>query len=121
MCLILHIILEYVILRTSPPHTCTGSEFLQSPLHEIKTQIDCCTGLKLGHVNACSLYPKIDEIQFILITLDLDILCISETWLHDQIKDQIISVEGYDVLRKDRLKKKRRRCLYIYQKIIKCH
>ena len=63
-------------------------------------------GLKLAHINVCSLLPKIDEIRFLILTLDLDILCISETWLHKQIMNHEIVIDGYDIIRKDRLDKR---------------
>ena len=41
-----------------------------------------------------------------MITLDLDVLCISETWLHKEIGDKEVSIDGYDIIRKDRTNKR---------------
>ena len=41
-----------------------------------------------------------------MITLKIDVLCISETWLHAQLDDKEVSVEGYDIIRKDRTNKR---------------
>ncbi len=52
-------------------------------------------GLKVAHINVCSLFPKIDEIRFLLINTKIDILCISEAWLEDTITDSQVKVDGY--------------------------
>ena len=75
-------------------------------MHEIKSQLSDHIGLRIAHINVCSLYPKIDEIRLIIFTLNLDALCISETWLNDQIGNHEISIEGYDLFRKDRINKR---------------
>ena len=60
------------------------------------------TGLKLAHINARSLYPKLDEIREIVIKSNIDILCISETWLDNTILNSEISIPGYSIARNDR-------------------
>jgi exonuclease III len=73
--------------------------------------------LSVAHMNVCSLYMssikhnprvKIDEIiSTLVVDKDVDILCISESWLHDQIKDKDIEIPGYQTpLRKDRKDKR---------------
>ena len=86
------------------PQINEGSTY--SAIHEINSQLINCTGLKIAHINVCSLYPKIDEIRFCMKTLQIDVLCISETWLHAQLGDKEVSVEGYDIIRKDRTNKR---------------
>ena len=58
--------------------------------------------VKFGHINTRSLYPKKDEIEFIITKNDFDVLCISETWLSEHVKDNDISIPGYNIFRKDR-------------------
>ncbi len=60
------------------------------------------TGLKVAHINVRSLYPKIDEIRYLLADASLDILCITEAWLDKTITDSQIKVNGYLVERNDR-------------------
>lgn len=59
-------------------------------------------GLKIGHINAQSMAPKVDEINVLLETHDLDILCVSETWLTDKIPSRFMVFPGYEILRYDR-------------------
>ena len=55
----------------------------------------------IKHINAQSLIPKLDEIKFLIENEDLDILCISETWLQPNILDDLISIKNYNVFRND--------------------
>ena len=55
----------------------------------------------IKHINAQSLIPKLDEIKLLLENEDLDILCISETWLQPNIPDELISIKNYYVFRND--------------------
>ena len=50
-------------------------------------------------MNAQSLRPKMDQVRLLLEQSKIGILGISETWLHD---DDDISIDGYDIVRKDR-------------------
>ena len=36
--------------------------------------------IKFGHVNARSLYPKLDEINAVVVKHDVDVFCIGETY-----------------------------------------
>jgi exonuclease III len=46
---------------------------------------------------------KIDEIETFLINdAKIDIICLSETWLNDQISDSTVDINGYSIRRKDR-------------------
>ena len=66
--------------------------------------------VKFGHINSRSLYPKKDEIEFIITKNDFDVFCISETWLSEHVKDNDISLPGYNICRKDR---KHSLCIYV--------
>jgi hypothetical protein len=74
-------------------------------MHESKS-------LNICHVNVQSLYlrienyhrRKIDEIDSLLIKdFDVDIVCLSETWLGDDITDTQVNINGYEFHRKDRI------------------
>ena len=73
--------------------------------------------LKIGFINVRSLYPKLDEIQYIIQTNDFDIFGINETWLDQYIKNEEISIQGYNIVRKDRNRHGGGVCVYIKQTI----
>lgn len=52
-----------------------------------------------------SLLPKIDSLQIMVNESRPDILNISETWLRGNIPDQLVALEGYDLIRFDRQSK----------------
>ena len=49
-----------------------------------------------------SLIPSIDDVNVALKTHNLDILCISESWLSPEIADNFLVFPGYGVSRRDR-------------------
>ena len=59
-------------------------------------------GIKIAHLNICSLYPKLDQLKLLLHDKILDILFISETWLNDTFSDSELLIPGYNLLRNDR-------------------
>ena len=88
-----------LVLRCGDVHPNPG------PTYEIKS-INIC------HVNVQSLYlridnyhrRKIDEIDSSLIkNFNVDIICLSETWLGDDIKDTQVNITGHEFHRKDRI------------------
>ena len=50
-----------------------------------------------------SLAPKLDEVFDVITNANLDIACITETWLRDHIHDNIVSIPGYNLVRRDRI------------------
>lgn len=38
------------------------------------------SGLRVCHINAQSLYPKIDEFRYMFEGSSIDIICVTETW-----------------------------------------
>ena len=57
-------------------------------------------GLKILSLNVRSLYSNVSELH--VRFKDFDILCFCETWLNGNIKDQMIMMEGFDLIRLDR-------------------
>ena len=57
-------------------------------------------GLKILSLNVHRLYPNLSELH--VRFKDFDILCFCETWLNSNIKDQMISKEGFKIFRLDR-------------------
>jgi hypothetical protein len=104
--LLLHILLNsygilicsLLLLRCGDVHPKPG------PTYENKSITIC-------HANVQSIYlksetykrRKIDEIEKVLINdLHYDIICLSETWLNDQIGDALVDIKDYKIHRKDR-------------------
>jgi hypothetical protein len=54
--------------------------------------------------NVMLLAPKIDDVRSFVLDLNLDLACITETWLRGSITDNVIHIPGYKVIRKDRIR-----------------
>ena len=59
-------------------------------------------GLKIVHLNVHYLYPKLDEIKIILANQNIDILCLSETFLNNTFSNNELLIDNYKMFRKDR-------------------
>ena len=59
-------------------------------------------GFKIGHLNIRSLIKNIDQLKIYLSNHQHDIIRINETWLDDKINTYEVSLDGYDLERKDR-------------------
>ena len=66
------------------------------------SQVKSDKGLRICHLNVRSLYGKIDEIRVIVLSSEIDIFCISESFLDDSISNSEIDIPGYDIERRDR-------------------
>lgn len=66
--------------------------------------LDDC--LNVCHMNVQSLcarqLSKFNEFKHCFASSNVDIICVSETWLNESIEDNLIAVDGYRVLRNDR-------------------
>ena len=61
-------------------------------------------GLKICHINAQSLGDgKVDEFRYIFEYSSEDLMCISETLFKPQISDNLYQLNGYNIVRVDRL------------------
>ena len=59
-------------------------------------------GLNIMHLNIHYLYTKLDEIKILLSQQpNIDILCLCETFLHQEFSDNEINLENYQLFRKD--------------------
>ena len=52
--------------------------------------------------NARSVREKLDELTAQLLTVHMDIAIITESWLHDHIDSNILTIPGYNFVRRDR-------------------
>ena len=60
-------------------------------------------GLKIAHINIQSIRFKTDHLHIFLHSNNIDILCVTETWLSADIDDNEIVIDGYYMCRKDRV------------------
>ena len=58
--------------------------------------------LKIEHINSQSLQPNLDEIVLLLKKREVDILCISESWLLPIVQDRFINIPHFKIFRCDR-------------------
>lgn len=49
-----------------------------------------------------SLTPKVIEVAEFAGRLDIDLLCISETWLKEHVADSVVEIPNYSIIRRDR-------------------
>ena len=70
-------------------------------------------GFKMAFLNIVSLLKKIDEINFSMTNKFIDLIAINETRLDPSITDNMISLDGYDVIRKDRSRNGGGVCIYL--------
>ena len=59
-------------------------------------------GLKIVHLNVRSFFKKKDTIELDLLDGELDILGLSETWLKEEIPNNMLNVHNYQLIRLDR-------------------
>ena len=59
-------------------------------------------GLRIAHLNICSIRNKLTEVGDMLLSNALHILALSETHLDDTFEDSSLMISGYNVYRKDR-------------------
>jgi hypothetical protein len=53
-------------------------------------------------INTRSLFSKVDELQALLFSNPADIIAITESWLYEDISDDLIALSGYKIYRNDR-------------------
>ena len=49
-----------------------------------------------------SLVPKIVEVSEFVVLNDVDLACITDTWLKDRIVNNVVEIPGYSIIRRDR-------------------
>jgi hypothetical protein len=52
--------------------------------------------------NTQSIQNKIDELEAIVVNNSVDIACITESWLNDDVATQLVNLSGYTCYRRDR-------------------
>ena len=52
--------------------------------------------------NVMSLAPKVDELRHVVKYANLNFVCISESWLKSHIHDNVVALESYNIIRRER-------------------
>ena len=74
-------------------------------------------GLHFIHLNVRSLFNKVSELKIIAKHSNAAVICITESWLNDSHTDASVSIDGYSLLRRDRLSHGGGVCAYIREDI----
>ncbi len=59
--------------------------------------------LKTEHLNAQSLQDSLEQIKLLMNERDVDILCVSETWLSSCSPDSYVNIQNYNLYRRDKV------------------
>ena len=70
----------------------------------------------MAMLNVASLIKHLDEIRLLLYDKKLDVRALNETRLDSSISDELVAVDGYDLIRADRNRNGGGVCMYI-----RCH
>ena len=68
-------------------------------------------------LNIVSLTNKYDEVEYLLSDKLFDIMILNETRLDETITDNMVNIDGYDIVRKDRTQNGGGVCLYFRSSI----
>ena len=72
---------------------------------ESRATAESSCALKIGHLNVRSLTAHLDQVNLLLLREQLDVLCLSETWLTEAVDTSTLLFPGYIISRRDRRKK----------------
>lgn len=74
------------------------------------------------HINVQSLtarrFSKFNELKMNLFDCNLDMICMTETWLDDSIENRMIAVDGYKIYRNDRTRHGGGICVYVRKNLV---
>lgn len=70
-------------------------------------------GLVMAHLNVCSIRSKVLELNYLITENTIHILAVSETYLDATVLDTEISIDGYNIFRRDKNKHRGGIALYI--------
>ncbi|KAG5889254.1 hypothetical protein JTB14_025514 [Gonioctena quinquepunctata] len=68
--------------------------------------------LKIATLNVRSLFTGFDCLKNLIFENDFDVVVITETWLSPDIQDDTVRIQGYGVVRRDRLNRGRGIAIY---------
>ena len=70
-------------------------------------------GLHFIHANTRSIFRKLPELKIISKETNAAVIAITETWLDDSYTDACVSIDGYNIIRRDRVGHAGGVCAYI--------
>ena len=70
----------------------------------VQNEIQSVKGFKIAHLNIRSLLKHIDEFRIFLRKKHFDIICLNETLLDETIANNEVLIDGYQIIRKDRIR-----------------
>ena len=92
----LHQVLVNIVLINNN-NTCTNNPPVS------KNELEVLKGFHIAHLNIASLPTKyIDQLQIHLVKKPVDIFMINESRLDESISDAEVSIQGYNLYKKDR-------------------
>ncbi len=71
--------------------------------HFIDFNCKVSKGFTIAHLNIRSLRGKVDHLRILLNQNNIDVLCLTETWLNDSVCDNEVFIDGYNLCRLDRI------------------
>ena len=77
-------------------------------------------GFKIASINVASLPLHIEELRLIMADQCLDLLAVNETRLDSTITDNLVHIDGYSIIRKDRNRNGGGVCIYLRSNIKYC-
>lgn len=80
------------------PYENTGATEIYVDLHEVLNM----KGIRIAHINSRSFLPKFEIIEHDFLDGNLEVLCITETWLKEHIPNAMLLNKNYNLLRRDR-------------------
>lgn len=78
---------------------CIPGTVIKSALIRNKLSVCCVNSQSICARKLC----KIEELRAIVSVSKVDIVCVSETWLNENVNSSILSIDGYNIVRHDRV------------------
>lgn len=85
--------------QNTSANLCLPGVVMKSALIPGKISLSCFNSQSL----CARKLTKLDELRDILSVSNVDVMCISETWLSEKISDSVLCVHGYQIIRHDRV------------------
>lgn len=89
----------------SAPGRCTSSSITQ-PSSKWKVSHTPIAYPSLLLANARSVVNKLEEVQNVVVAVPYDVAVVTESWLHSDIPDECVQIDGYSCYRDDRMDKR---------------
>lgn len=82
-----------------PTNLCIPGIVLKSALVRDKLSVCCVNSQSMCARKMC----KLDELRQIMCVSNVDIVCVTESWLNEKINSSMVEINGYNILRHDRI------------------